>query len=57
MPVPAASGVYALNEVLATDFPIFLTDIGYLKLDERASFRKAGDFRNWYKADMARCPT
>jgi hypothetical protein len=52
MPVPAASGVYALNEPLATDLPIFLTDTGYLKLDERARFRKAGDFRNWHKADV-----
>jgi|GEM_PF-4148991 len=30
-----------------TDLPIFLTDTGQLKLDERARFRKAGDFRNW----------
>ena len=46
MPVPAASGVYALNEPLATDLPIFLKDTGYLKLDERARFLKTGDFRH-----------
>jgi hypothetical protein len=49
-------GLKALNEPLATDLPIFLTDTGYLKLDERARFRKAGDFRNWHQTDMVRRP-
>jgi hypothetical protein len=35
-----------------TDLPIFLTDTGYLKLDQQARFRKAGDFRNWHFSDM-----